>query len=71
MEVEACLSQTILAVDKDHPNLFCVNFSPRIINLFQEINCAFQTGVRLPSISVGIFQRKTLLLRMKDEAQVN
>ena len=69
-EVEACLSQTILALDGDHPNLFSVNFNPRVISLFQEVHCAFQTGIRLPNVSVLIFQRKTLLLRMKDEAQV-
>lgn len=70
-EVENCLSQTILTPHPEQPDLFLVNFNPRIIMLFQEISCAYQAGIRVPIASAFVFSRRGLLLRMKDEAQVD
>ena len=68
-EVESCLSQAILIPNAEQPHLFTVNFSSRMIVLFQEIHCACQAGIRIPIASAFVYSRKAVLLRMKDEAQ--
>ena len=62
------MSQTILAPGEQR-HQFVVNFSSRIIALFQEIHCACQAGIRIPVASAFVYSRKAALLRMKDEAQ--
>ena len=69
--MEAHLSHTIFVQDPDEAHLFLVNFSPRVLLMFQEVHCAFQCGIRVPNIAAFIYSRRIFLLRMKDEAQVS
>ena len=68
--VESCLAQTIFMKNDDETGYFHVNFNSRVLQMFQEVHCAFQCGIRVPNISAFIYSRKNVLLRMKDEAQV-
>ena len=69
--VEGYLSQSIFIADPEQPYLFVVNFSPRVLLMFQEIHCAFQCGIRVPTVASFIYSRRGVLLRMRDEAQVS
>ena len=68
--VEGYLAQTIFIPDAEHAHLFNVNFSPRLLLMFQEVHCAFQCGIRVPTIAAFVYSRKSALLQMRDEAQV-
>ena len=70
--MEAYLDQTVLLLQPSSETghyLFVVNFSPRLLIMFQEVHCAFQCGIRVPNIAAFIYSRRSVLLRMRDEAQ--
>ena len=69
--VEAHLAKTMLVRETEQSPFFCVNFSPRLMIMFQEVQCAFQCGIRVPNIAAFIYSRKGILLRIRDEAQVS
>ena len=59
-----------MVADTERSEMFQVNFSAKLLLLYQEVHCAFQCGIRIPSISAFVYARRNQVLHMRDQAQV-